>query len=724
MRCIALAHPRGWAGLAASVLACLHPTALSAQAVEAEVVQGTAQLTATATSEGASDTPEEASQANDEETRRAREMRAANTYYGAVGGLFVVDAASGAPKSFRLQLMSDFFVKKDFLYKNDKNRYVGSVLSLGITPIRYLEFSAAIATRSNRNSRTDPEVLQAVGDLYFGLKTWGEPKRGLALGLDARLGILSALDGVGTDSAATSVSLRGNLSVDLRDLTKKHVPMQLRLNGGYVFDNSAALIENTERARLRNIREQTGSEVSGRNEYRHLVRRDERFALGVDRVDHALVALGMELPLEASERFAIHPIAEYGIEIPVNRQDFDCPYIADATGKKIGGTDSCLGREGVDVLRSRVTLGARLYPVLPGLNLLAAVDIGVGGSTNFVQELAPNAPYRVMFAASYAADLQPKPPVIQEVEKRVEVPLPPPPTGRLHGRVLEKGDPLVIADAKIRFPGRELNPLLGNADGTFVSYAFDPGEVQLEIEAEGYHPGTCTGVIPPEGGEVTLTCELEALPRVGSVSGSVLAGNGLPAANVAVVLSGAGTTRSVVSDAQGRFKLGDLPPGTYHARVEVDGHLISVTPVTVKLREESGLDIALTATPAQPSVRLARDRIQLRSALRFVPHTTEIANESLALLRELADFLMRHPELLEVEIQAHTDATAGGQDPAVLTQGQAEAVKNWLSDAGVERERLVARGYGAEKPLVPNLTEQNRARNRRVELVVLRRAGE
>jgi outer membrane protein OmpA-like peptidoglycan-associated protein len=722
MRCIALAHPRGWAGLAASVLACLYPTALSAQAAEAEVVQGSAQLTATATSEGASDAPQEGVQADDDETRRAREIRAANTYYGTVGGLFVADAAAGAPKSFRLQLMSDFFVKKDYLYKNDKNRYVGSVLSLGITPIRYLEFNAAISTRSNRNSRTEPEVLQAVGDLSFGLKAWGEPKRGLALGLDARLGILSALDAVGTDSAATSVGLRGNLSLDLRDLTKKQVPMLLRLNGGYVFDNSAKLIEATERARLRNVREQTGSEVSARHEYRHLVRRDERFALGVDRVDHALIALGTELPLEVSNGFAIHPIAEYGIEIPVNRQDFDCPYIADATGKKVGGTDSCLGREGVDVLRSRVTVGARLYPVLPGLNLLAAVDIGVGGSTNFVQELAPNAPYRVMFAASYAADLQPKPPVIREVEKRVEVPVPPP-TGRLRGRVLEKGDPLLIADAKIRFPGRELNPLLGNADGTFVTYAFDPGEIQLEIEAEGYHPGTCTGVIPPEGGEVALTCELEALPRVGSISGSVLAANGQPVANVAVLLNGP-VTRSVVTDAQGRFNAADLPPGTYHARVETDGHLISVTPVTVKLREESALDVALTATPAQPSVRLNRDRIQLRSGVRFVAHTTEIASESHALLRELADFLMRHPELLEVEIQAHTDAEAGGQDPAVLTQGQAEALKSWLSDAGVERDRLVARGYGADKPLVPNVTEAGRARNRRVELVVLRRAGE
>jgi OmpA-OmpF porin, OOP family len=301
-------------------------------------------------------------------------------------------------------------------------------------------------------------VLQAVGDLHFGLKTWGEPTRGLALGLDAQVAMLSALGGVGTDSAATSVGLRGNLSLDLRELTQKHVPMQLRFNGGYVFNNTDALVEGTERARLRNIQAQTGADIDARDEYRHLARRDERFALGVDRVDHALIALGVELPLEASERFAIHPMAEWGLEIPVNRQDFDCPYITDQRGNKIGGTDSCIGREGVDTWRQRITIGARVYPVLPGLNLLAAVDIGVGGSTNFVQELAPNAPYRVMFAASYAADLQPKPPVIREVEKPVEVPMPPPPTGRLRGRVLEKGDPLLVADAKIAFPGQTPNP--------------------------------------------------------------------------------------------------------------------------------------------------------------------------------------------------------------------------------------------------------------------------
>jgi hypothetical protein len=222
--------------------------------------------------------------------------------------------------------------------------------------------------------------------------------------------ILSALDDVGTDSAATSIGLRSNFSFDLRKMAASEDPLLLRFNAAYVFDNSSQLVETTERARLQNIANQSGMSINTRDEYRQLARRDERLALGVDRVDHALLALGGEVPIEASKRFAIHPIAEWGLEIPVNHQDFDCPYVTTASGAKLGGTDSCLGEEGFDTWRQRITIGARMFPVLPGLNLLAAVDIGVGGSTNFVQELAPNTPYKIMLAASYTADLQPKPP--------------------------------------------------------------------------------------------------------------------------------------------------------------------------------------------------------------------------------------------------------------------------------------------------------------------------
>ena len=43
----------------------------------------------------------------------------------------------------------------------------------------------------------------------------------------------------------------------------------------------------------------------------------------------------------------------------------------------------------------------------------------------------------------------------------------------------------------------------------------------------------------------------------------------------------------------------------------------------------------------------------------------------------------------------------------------------WLSQHGVGGDRLVAKGYGQDKPLVPNVTGANRARNRRVQFIIL-----
>jgi outer membrane protein OmpA-like peptidoglycan-associated protein len=45
-------------------------------------------------------------------------------------------------------------------------------------------------------------------------------------------------------------------------------------------------------------------------------------------------------------------------------------------------------------------------------------------------------------------------------------------------------------------------------------------------------------------------------------------------------------------------------------------------------------------------------------------------------------------------------------------------VVRWLVDAGVDSSRLEAKGYGDSRPIVPNLTPDNRARNRRVQFII------
>ena len=56
-------------------------------------------------------------------------------------------------------------------------------------------------------------------------------------------------------------------------------------------------------------------------------------------------------------------------------------------------------------------------------------------------------------------------------------------------------------------------------------------------------------------------------------------------------------------------------------------------------------------------------------------------------------------------------------------QPWAESVQRWLVQHGVEAERLTSKGYGATRPVAPNITAYNRSRNRRVQFTILRRSS-
>ncbi len=78
---------------------------------------------------------------------------------------------------------------------------------------------------------------------------------------------------------------------------------------------------------------------------------------------------------------------------------------------------------------------------------------------------------------------------------------------------------------------------------------------------------------------------------------------------------------------------------------------------------------------------------------------------------------VRH--LNEIRILGHTDNTGDKNYNYNLSQLRSQSIKNYLAQTNLLNEvNLVAEGYGEDKPRVPNTTAINRAKNRRVELIM------
>jgi outer membrane protein OmpA-like peptidoglycan-associated protein len=84
-------------------------------------------------------------------------------------------------------------------------------------------------------------------------------------------------------------------------------------------------------------------------------------------------------------------------------------------------------------------------------------------------------------------------------------------------------------------------------------------------------------------------------------------------------------------------------------------------------------------------------------------------------LDDLAAYLTAHPEIELLEIGVHTDDRGS---PKARSMSRANAVVNGLTERGIARERLVARGYGDADPVAVNLTPDGRRQNNRTVLKI------
>lgn len=647
---------------------------------------------------------------------RLASLRRGSTLDGATGLLRLKSADSSAVGTFRLAIGGSFYSGSNFLCppcenpqgdiskRADDASFFATRAQLAVTPLPFLEAFAGLRYQTTSNDQPSSRVIPIAGDTTLGAKAFLPAKDGriFVFGGGAALGLLTPSDDVGV--AAANVDLHLEATLDLTRLAaKSRVPLRLHANVGYQIDNSGAIADSIEAKRAGVL----GSAQS--------LTRVERFGYGVNRVDSFKWGVGVEGAFDF-----VRPFLEWTLDVPANRQG----YVCNLTSRTAG--DGCLSQDaGFSSTPSRLTLGARAYPWLAawaqGLQVLAAVDVGTGATSRFIEEVAPEAPYTVHLGLGYAFDTQPR---VKHVVKTKLVPgpvvaPPPPKLFTISGNVFDAQTSQPIAEASVFFEGSDRNAVLTAGDGGFSTAPVTPGDYRFLVKKSDYLDGHCQAMVVDQP-IAQVRCELTALPQVATVTGTVR--NGISTefvGNATVTAQDArGRDIAVQTDAEGRFRFENVPAGKLRLAVTAEQYLPSVNELVLNARVPSNVQLFLNRRPAQANVVLTKTELKLKRQVHFLFDSSEIQPDSQAILEEIAEALRSHAEIRSVEIQGHTDDVGTPEHNLRLSEERATAVRDALVVLGVESSRLSARGYGKEKPLLRSTSADARAKNRRVQLMI------
>jgi OOP family OmpA-OmpF porin len=120
-----------------------------------------------------------------------------------------------------------------------------------------------------------------------------------------------------------------------------------------------------------------------------------------------------------------------------------------------------------------------------------------------------------------------------------------------------------------------------------------------------------------------------------------------------------------------------------------------------------------------PRVIYEDGEFRILDNVRFEHGSAVLEEDSKRTLDQVAMILKAHTEFTQVRVEGHTDDTGPRDVNQRLSEQRAQTVRAYLIGRGVESNRLQAVGYGSSRPKVEGTTEADRAKNRRVEFVVV-----
>lgn len=206
----------------------------------------------------------------------------------------------------------------------------------------------------------------------------------------------------------------------------------------------------------------------------------------------------------------------------------------------------------------------------------------------------------------------------------------------------------------------------------------------------------------------------------GTVKGVVVVkGTGEPIAGATVTVGGGVSAKT---NAEGAFVLAGVPTGFAVVTGSASGYADGRATADVG-RGEDGAEVSVELSPGKALV-FDKKEIKIGEAfslnnILFDVGKAVVKKESKPELDKVVAFLKQNPTT-EIELSGHTSSEGDAAMNRSLSYRRVQACKDYVTKKGVDAGRIVTVGYGPDRPVASNETEDGRKLNRRVELRVVK----
>jgi OOP family OmpA-OmpF porin len=122
--------------------------------------------------------------------------------------------------------------------------------------------------------------------------------------------------------------------------------------------------------------------------------------------------------------------------------------------------------------------------------------------------------------------------------------------------------------------------------------------------------------------------------------------------------------------------------------------------------------------PKNETVVVTKDAIVINDKIQFDYNKATIKDVSFELLDTIVKVIKENPHIKELSIEGHTDSDGKDKYNKKLSDKRASSVKKYLVEHGIDEAMLLSKGWGEEKPIQDNGTDEGKAANRRVEFLI------